>query len=354
MAQDDYEIKIRTTADTAGIQQTSAQLRQLEAQTKQQTSDAEAAGRIGGRLVGQLLGGLSVFAIIDMVKNLSAEFAKVAAESEKIGAQLVRNAQKYAEEAKAAETQADVIKIGHSALRDVEAAHERINTVQKERLGIAQEIQDSITHNLIVAMTAAQVDEETGRFNQQLLDQKRQQAAQDLEIARQVAAGAIRTSEAYKEAFDRRKAQPINEVIQELIKHVADLEIQLKGIDYNQFPESWLKTAQNIELAKKQLQEFISIQQRGLTAGPGGGSVIAGPAPPRTVAEWRADQARATAEFERTMGPQGIADWRARQEKAMAEFQGQTPRFGGSSANDILTALKDANTLLRQQIDLWK
>jgi hypothetical protein len=366
MADQDFDINIRTRADLSGVQQTGSALSDLQRRAAQigpgaalaerdAAAAAPAAEEAGGSLAQHLERGFTRYAfhaagiglllgLEEEIKKTAAQFEKITEELDKQGEQLVKNAQLYAEQAKSAQTDADVLKIGLEALKAAESTHKQILEIQKVELSVWQKLIDSF----LTAIPGTQ-----GAFTAALKAQQAQ-AEKIEDAARKNLVNAIELGKAYEEAFERRKAQPINDVILELTKHVADLENQLKGIDYTKFPESWVETEKNIERAKKQLLEFIEIQQRGQTGGPGGTSIVQPAAPPRTVAEWRADQAKATAEFQRTQGPQAISDWRTQQAKAMAEFQGQTPRFGGSSANDILAVLKDQNTLLRQQIDIWK
>ncbi len=177
MADQDFNINIRTIADTTGITLTKTQLEafnrsiaagetqrvaaQLAAQNsyydatsksfKSLEAQQEAATPKQSHLLGpgrslNLIAHAAIYAAgYELVRSFRAaanEIEKISGELDKQGAQIVENAQKFSEEAKFATSTADVIKIGEGALKGVEAAHKNLLDVSARELSVWQKIAD--------------------------------------------------------------------------------------------------------------------------------------------------------------------------------------------------------------------
>ncbi len=158
MADQDFNIKVVTTADTTGIRQTAdglTQIQRMQAAAAQQAAQqgggtqASAAAQAAAYQLGQSLrviaGGALITAGYQFVTQLRAaatEIEKISASLDKEGAQIVANAQKMAELSRFAEDNSDVIKLGEGALKSVEAAHSRLIEEAGKELTIWQKIAD--------------------------------------------------------------------------------------------------------------------------------------------------------------------------------------------------------------------
>ncbi len=150
MADQDFKINVITTANTAGVQQTTAAFDQLQAkiaatkkaaETPTGSSGAQDFGRDIGRLIG-LAGAGAVYKFFDVIKQSAAEIEKTTVELQKQANQISENAQKFSEMAKFATTTAGVIKIGEGALKGVETAHKNLLDLSQKELTIWQKIAD--------------------------------------------------------------------------------------------------------------------------------------------------------------------------------------------------------------------
>ena len=135
MAGQDFNIKVVTTADTKGIQQTSAALRLLAEQQIKDQKAVEQAAYEAGRGVRVIAGAAAIgagYKFVEQLRDAAAYIEKIAQEMNKEGAQIVANAQKYAELARFAKQESDVLKIADGALKGVEIGLKRFK--QFERL----------------------------------------------------------------------------------------------------------------------------------------------------------------------------------------------------------------------------
>ncbi len=158
MADQDFNIKVVTTADTSGLRQTSAEMdaiarRQAEAEAKWARSPINPKNQTGTSGKGEVTSGLGSFVaptaliaigyeFVSQLSKAAGEIQKISDELNKQGAQIVDNALKFSELAKFATTEADVLKVGEGALKGVEVAHKNLLDISGKELSIWQKIAD--------------------------------------------------------------------------------------------------------------------------------------------------------------------------------------------------------------------
>lgn len=145
MAEQDFNIRIRTTADTSGIRQTQIALDNL---TKEQKEYLDQVGRRAyeaGRAIRVALGGAAIaggYKFITEINSAAAAIEKISKEIDKQGEQLIRNVQSTAELAKFATTNSDVLKVGEQALKGVEASHKKLLDSAAQELSLWEKAAD--------------------------------------------------------------------------------------------------------------------------------------------------------------------------------------------------------------------
>jgi hypothetical protein len=340
MADKDFNINIRTTADTTGVKQTEAELARLQ---KEADKGAKETGASIGRLIAPFVTAFSAFKFVDQINTVAERLKQTSEELAKQGEQLVENGKHYAELAKSARDEGDVIKIAERALHDTEAAHKRVVAAQQEELTWWDKITDSVYHGLVNVASFNEATKDAGRIAKEALDLRVAGQEREEAIARQNLVSAIRSGEAYKEAFERRKAEPFAQAIKEITDQIAEQERILKSIDYTKFPESWLAAAKNIERSKSDLQEIVKLQEKAVSQTA---KDIKG-APPQVQRILMNEQAARIATAE---GRERDAELFTRSAEAFK--RGATPQQLQQAAK--LEGSKDIVEAINRLADLWK
>src|SRR5580765_6156103 len=265
MADQDFVINIRTTANTAGVQQITAALNSIGAQV--QSINAAGGGGGGGgeggatlldkaaakiehgifRTAVHAIGIGVVYEMVGALRETGKELEKVSEELDKQGAKLVKNAQLYSEQTKFATTQADVVKIGAAAMKDVEEAHAKVIELQKQELGYAAQFSDFINVQLFKNKGKTEGDyEATRRINlegaQQLEDAARRNVLLDIQAAK--LNEARHASQSYAETVAELN-QRLKEQEALAATHLAQGDVQ-----------SYLAAASAVEKYKKELEDL--------------------------------------------------------------------------------------------------
>lgn len=250
MADQDFKIRVVTTADTSGIRQTSAGLAQLQKQSEGQAKAAEQAGYELGRALRVVAGGALIaggYQFVSQLRSAAAEIEKIAVSLDKEGEQLVSNAQKFSEMAKFAKTNADVLKVGEGALKGVEAAHKRLLDAASQELTIWQKIAD--------VWAAGFKDEGPIAQAKRLAFE---QAAQNYELERQNAIRAVSEALRTKEALS---ARTYTQQIEFLNQKIAEQEAIQKRVGVARI-EDYLKAGEAVENYRKILNDVTRAEQQ--------------------------------------------------------------------------------------------
>jgi len=296
MADQDFQIQIRTLADTYGIKQVQTELdklgeqqRKLEAaaargapiakdllagkpaggesdpkKAKEAEKDAEDSGRRIGEILGRFAGAAVLFGIVRNVEQVAEELQKISVELDKQGSKLTENADKYLSIARAATSQEEVIKAAESAMGDVRAAHERVIEAQGQELTLYQKITDTIYHGVVNALTPwGKAAEDAGKISQKAHDVAVEGQERLLSIAEQNARAAIRTGQLFEQAFERRKAEPLSEALTELTGKIESLTAKQKALDpaSKSYVKDWIDAGKQISDAEKQITALIRLDR---------------------------------------------------------------------------------------------
>ncbi len=264
MADVDFNINIRTIADTTGIkltqqgldalkvaalqgnQQAIASLQQLtNAQKGAATAGAGNAAELG-RLIGTFTGvGIAggVLALVNGLKQASAEIVKIADELDKQGEMLVKHAQAQGEAARHATDQGDILKISSATLKDIESTQKTFNELSQKELGYAASISDYLQKQLLARQRAAGLgDYEAAR--QAELDT----AANQAQAAK---AQGMREVLAAEQALNKTAEERL-EIIN---REIAAEEKRKQAAAANTDPGGYVKAANNLASLKKDQQD---------------------------------------------------------------------------------------------------
>ncbi len=274
MSDQDFNIKVITTADTTGLQQTSQKLKELREQSRQDIGAAALFARIppGGpapsagpqgrdplahigtgfeRFALHAIGIGAVLEALNGIKQLAGEINKITESLDKQGEQLVANSRQMIMQAKFAEDDAGVLKVAEEGMKSIAAQHKIVEELQQKELTNAQKIADTFS---VDPAFAGQ-----GGPNQQRLDEERAQAQSNEQAARRTAISSLATAEREKE---RRAAQGLSQDIEELNQKLAH-ENELKQAAYAAGDiQGYVEAAQAAKQYSTQLENVIALQKK--------------------------------------------------------------------------------------------
>ncbi len=267
----DFNINIRTIADTTGIKLTQQGLDALKVAAIQGNKEAIAAltqltnaqkgvatagaGNASelGRIIGQFTGvgiAATVYSFVNGLKQASAEIAKIAEGLDKQGQMLVDHAQLQIEASRHAKDQGDILKISSETLKDIESTQKTFNDLSQKELGYAATISDYLQKQLLARQRAAGMgDYEAAR-------------ASELETAATQAQQA--REQGMREVLAAEKAlnQTTEEHLATLNREIAAEEKRKATAAANTDPGGYVKAANNLAILKNQLQEFIKLEEQ--------------------------------------------------------------------------------------------
>ena len=268
MADVDFNINIRTVADTTGIkltqqgldalkvsalqgnQQAIAALQQL---TNAQRQAAAGAGNVGelGRLVGTFTGvGIAggILSFVNGLKQASNEIAKISEDLDKQGEQLVKHAQLFDEQSRHAENTSDVLKVSDATLKDIESTQKKFNELSQQEVGIAAQVSDYLQTQLLARQRAAGIGDYEAAQQRNL-----QTALEQMQAARQKGMDElIKAEDASNQTFEERSQLLQNEIAeQEKLKQAA-----LDNTD----PGGYAKAGNNLVRLNKLLEDTNKLE----------------------------------------------------------------------------------------------
>jgi chromosome segregation ATPase len=252
MAEQDFDIKIRTTADTTGIRQTEAELEKLKAQA------GAAGGPPGGGVedVGAAASTMATsvtlaagagLALYNTIVGIAEEQLKVNEELDAQVDSLGKAAAKWRELAQSALTEKDIAGVTRAVLPQIEAISAKLEEIRKKEISGWAAVKDAIQGAFT---TPAGAEAKRSPFEEQ-----KQAAIKDQETLRQTAVNiananidAARRSEA---AWEQLKLKPVGEAIAELTEKLRNLKQEQSEIDRS--------TAPGLELYNRQQQRIVEI-----------------------------------------------------------------------------------------------
>ncbi len=276
MADQDFNIKVVTTADTSGLTRTREEMVRIRQEAEKARQDAGAAalfarippgatqkptaptateGDAGaaassiGRAGGFIAAG-AIYELINGLKKASEEIIKISDELDKQGAQLVLNAQKIIESATHTKDEGDALKISDAALKDIAATQKTVNELVQQELGYAATISDYLQKQLLARQRASQQGDYEAAQAKNL-----ETAIDQMLSARQRGMQEVLASEKAQNQTTEEHLATINREIQaeERRKSVAAS---------NTDPGGYVKAANNLSRLKKELADLIALEEK--------------------------------------------------------------------------------------------
>ncbi len=276
MAEQDFNINIRTLADLTGIKLTQDQLNALQtaaangnkqaiaalkqltaaekeaAQAARQRAQEQVSGIRNASAYGLIIGGVVAKAINDLANAQN----KVTKELDEQGRALVKNVQEWDKLAKAASTTEQLAAVGGKAVDQIDALSKKFNDVNGEALSLTDTVKD------LIEKFATWTPFQPGS-NQALLDERIKGAQQALADAQQNAAEVV------KRGLDEQRAkhEDIDAVIRSETANLRQSEIALRNTDPKQNLQSWVDIERTVERITKRIAELNAQRQKQVEAG---------------------------------------------------------------------------------------
>ncbi len=271
MADVDFNINIRTIADTTGIkltqqgldalkvaalqgnQQAIASLQQLtNAQKGVATAGVGNAAELG-RLVGTFTGvGIAggILSFVNGLKQASAEIEKVANELDKQGEELVKHVQLYDQESRHAKDTGDALKISDATLKEMESTQKTFNDVSQKELGWAAKMSDYLQVQLLARQKIAGIGD--------------YEAAHQAEIATALDQLMTARGKGMQEVLAAEKAinQTTEEHLEILNREIANEEKRKATAAANNDPGGYVKSFNNLTRLRKELEEVQKLEDQ--------------------------------------------------------------------------------------------
>ncbi len=286
MADQDFNIKVVTTADTTGLRQTTDEIKKLRQESLRSAltpvpagltgqpagirsparpgqyplpteEDSRIADRIGHgfeRMALHAAGIGAIYAAINAIKQTAADIEKVTESLDKQGELLVENSRHMIAQAKFAADDTDVLKIAEEALKNIATQHKTVDELQKKELTVAQSVADAYERQL-----AALYGHVTVGQNQARLDKQREEAIRSEEAARRTGIGAVRAGELEKERVSALSTADAIDRLNQKIKEEQALQIAA----YNKADiQGYVERGQAIQQYIKQREPLLRKQQK--------------------------------------------------------------------------------------------
>ncbi len=276
MADQDFNINIRTLADLTGIKLTQEQLNALQtaaangnkqaiaalkqltaaekeaAQAARQQAQEQVQGIRNASAYGLLIGGFVAKAINDLATAQN----KVTKELDEQGRVLVKNVQEWNKLAQSASTPEQLANVGEKAVSQIDALRIKFNEVNGEALSLTDTVKD------LIEKFATWTPFQPGS-NQALLDERVRAAQQALSDAQENASATI------KRGLDQQRDahEDIDGVIARETDHLKQQQALLRNIDPKTQLQSWVAVEQTIERITKKLAELNAQRQKQVEAG---------------------------------------------------------------------------------------
>ncbi len=216
MADQDFNIKVVTTADTTGIRQTSAGFKQI--QQDQEKASQSAAQLVSSQARGFIGAGSFGYIVARVINGIAEETNKVTAELDKQGAHLVELSQKWTDMAKAATSSEDVAKIAASGAKEIEALGKAITNAATPDFSIGQTVVDNLIKRF---MNLGRETEDALGPNEELAKALFDGLALDQQKLIEINANAIELGRTFQKAFEKRQAEPLADALAEVADEMA-------------------------------------------------------------------------------------------------------------------------------------
>ncbi len=237
MADQDFNIKVVTTADTSGIKQTSAEFEKLKQQAEKARQDAGAAALFarvppGGSAQSQGTPGDPVntnltrgfisaagfgYIVARVINGIAEETNKVTAELDKQGEHLVDLSQKWTDMAKAATSSEDIAKIAASGAKEIDELGKAIIKAANPDVSIGATIVDNLVKRF---MNLGKETEDAMGPNEELAQALLQGLAQDQQAMIELNAHAIELGRTFEDSFAKRQAEPLADALADVAKEM--------------------------------------------------------------------------------------------------------------------------------------
>ncbi len=289
MADQDFNIKVVTTADTSGIRQTSDELKKLRAESLRSAltpvpeglggpaaakiapkvypklavpipavtdEEANAFGQSFSnkishgltRFIGHALGIGAILEFVSSLKSASEEIAKVAESLNKQGEELVKHVQLYDQEARHAKDTGDALKISAATLKEMEETQKTFNDVSQKEIGWAAKMSDYLQVQLLARQKIAGIGD--------------YEAAHQVEVETALDQAMTARQKGMQEIFSAEKA--INRTTQERIE-ILNREITVEEqhrviAAQNTDPGGYVKAFNNLARLRKELEDVLKLE----------------------------------------------------------------------------------------------
>ncbi len=259
MPDQDFNIKVITTADTTGLRQTRDEIEKTNQAAQKARQDAGAAALFarvppGGAQPGATTpaenapanltrGFISAagfgYIVARVINGIAEETNKVTAELDKQGGHLVDLEHKWTDMAKAATSSEDIAKIAASGTKEIEALGKAITKAANPDVSIGASIVDNLVKRF---KNLGRETEDALGPNEELAQALLQGLALDQQAMIDLNARAIELGRTFQASFEKRQAEPLADALSE----VADEMAKAKN-EQDALTGSMLKTQGGIE-----------------------------------------------------------------------------------------------------------
>ncbi len=269
MPDQDFNIKVVTTADTSGLQKTREEMQKLRQDagaaalfarippggqppsTPTTTAQSDATGTSSsiGRAGGFLVAGV-IYEMINGLKKASEEIIKISDQLDKQGAQLVANAQKITQAATAVKDESDALKVSDAVLKDIASTQKTVTDLVKEEIGPWATISDYLQKQLLARQRASQQgDYEAAQ-------------AKNLETAINQMLSAHQRGMQEVLAAEKAQNQTTEEHLATVNRLIAAEEKRKQTALANTDPGGYVQAANNASRLRKELEGLLKIEEQ--------------------------------------------------------------------------------------------
>ncbi len=232
MADQDFKIKVVTTADTSGIRQTSADLDKLqrqqatftetarrEAAAKASTPAGERTEQVGASLTRSFTAAAGFgYIVAQVINGITKETNKVTEELDKQGAHLVDLSHKWTEMAQAATSAEDIAKIAASGTKEIDALGKAIIKSATPDFSLGQTIVDNLVKRF---KNLGRETEDALGPNEELANALFEGLQRDQQQLIEMNARAIELGRTFEKSFEKRQAESLADAIAEIGSEMA-------------------------------------------------------------------------------------------------------------------------------------
>ncbi len=358
MADQDFNIKVVTTADTTGIQKTSAGFKQI--QQDEAKANESAAQLASSQTRGFISASGFGYIVARVINGIAEETNKVTAELDKQGEHVVELGQKWADMARAATSAEDVAKIAASGAKEIDALGKAITKAATPDFSIGQTVVDSL-------VKAFKNTKDAIGPNEQLAQELFKGLQQDQQQLIEINARAIELGRTFEASFNKRQAEPLADALSEVADDMAKAKNEQDGLTgamlktkggidrYNELAVILANLTRQTDLLtqadarrQRQAEAAAKAQEKELSERRGFEESALKSASPQAKAILRNEEAARQA---RAAGDERSADLL---QKSAEQFRRSASPDQQSEASQLGKLLQDGNTIMSQLLDVWK